>query len=195
MRSWRDSLLPPGLFSLLYPTNVFSCLISVNTLWAIKTPRLLISIQKKQHVWIRKQKLSTLKAKHDNQNFRIRICEEETILLYFLHLILKNLDQKSWSISQKCIILAKTCSCINHTRPWQYNQAAPLKHSSRLQAHTKWLKKTTATTEQNSPNGHLQKEKPLRGTHLQEIHLLEANTQLLTPGGLSQPTNSHLDLC
>lgn len=172
-------------------------------LWAIiKTQRLLISIQKKQHVWVRKQKLSTLKAKHDNQNFRITSCEEETILLYFLHLILKKLDQKSWSISQKCIILAKTCRCINHTRPWQYNQAAPLRISSRLQAPTKWLKKTTATTEQNSPNWHLQKEKPLwkinyssRGSHLQKIHLLEANTQLLTPGGSSQPTNSHLDLC
>lgn len=158
--------------------------------------------------------------KHSNHNnLMIRLCEEETILLYFLHLTLNNLDQKSWSTCRKCKYRQKHAQ-----QPDQSHKAVRAQSScttgafSRLQAPSAWLEKTTATTSQHSPNRPLPKEKPLwrincssRGSQRHKIHrqcpqstplwtavsvkpLLEANAQLLTSGGWAQPRTSHLHL-
>lgn len=92
-------------------------MISVNTLLTIIKPRLPNLIQKRV---LPSQKATNSfyitampkgqKTPDKNQKQMIRLCEEETILLYFLHLILVNLDQKFLVDVPREHILIKSCA-------------------------------------------------------------------------------------
>lgn len=142
------SLLPPLVWLHFTVSNwLFSCLISVNTLWTIiKIQWLLISIQKSIMSESENSFLRNSHAKRPNTTIRTSLLDFVRrrpfyctfCILYWITLT-RNLGKNMHN------------SHINRTPPWQRNQTASL----RLSAGTK----QTAEENQNSPNGHLQKEK------------------------------------
>lgn len=161
------SLLPPLVWLHFTVSNwLFSCLISVNTLWTIiKIQWLLISIQKSIMSESENSFLRNSHAKRPNTTIRTSLLDFVRrrpfyctfCILYWITLT-RNLGKNMHN------------SHINRTPPWQRNQTASL----RLSAGTK----QTAEENQNSPNGHLQKEKSLgkinyssRGSHQEKVHL------------------------